>query len=134
MSRSGYSDDLGDEWKMIRWRGAVNSAIHGKRGQSLLRDLRDALDSMPEKRLIAGELVESDGEVCVLGRLAQVRGIDVSAIDIADRHQVANAFGIAHAMFCEIVNENDEGNWLETPEQRWHRMRRWVESSIKEAV
>lgn len=32
MSRCGYSDDY-DQWALIRWRGAVESAIRGKRGQ-----------------------------------------------------------------------------------------------------
>ncbi|KGC50992.1 hypothetical protein DO66_5867 [Burkholderia pseudomallei] len=36
MSRSGYSDDCGG-WSLIRWRGAVNSAIKGARGQKFLR-------------------------------------------------------------------------------------------------
>lgn len=35
MSRSGYSDDCYG-WELICWRGAVNSAIKGKRGQSFL--------------------------------------------------------------------------------------------------
>ena len=31
MSRSGYEDGL-EMWDLIRWRGAVASAIRGKRG------------------------------------------------------------------------------------------------------
>jgi hypothetical protein len=38
MSRSGYSDDC-DGWALIRWRGAVNSAIKGRRGQQALREI-----------------------------------------------------------------------------------------------
>jgi hypothetical protein len=37
MSRSGYSDDL-ENWSLIRWRGAVASAIRGRRGQAFLRE------------------------------------------------------------------------------------------------
>lgn len=37
MSRSGYTDE-DDIWAMIRWRGAVTSAIRGKRGQQALRE------------------------------------------------------------------------------------------------
>lgn len=44
MSRSGYNDDC-DGWALIRWRGAVNSAINGKRGQAFLRELVAALDA-----------------------------------------------------------------------------------------
>lgn len=42
MSRSGYTDDCDDQWALIRWRGAVNSAIKGKRGQQALRGRLDA--------------------------------------------------------------------------------------------
>ena len=57
MSRSGYVDDMCDEWALIRYRGAVKSAIRGKRGQAFLREMLAALDAMPEKRLISGALV-----------------------------------------------------------------------------
>ncbi|KGX48418.1 hypothetical protein [Burkholderia pseudomallei] len=68
MSRSGYSDD-GDNWSVIRWRGAVNSAIKGARGQEFLRDLAATLDAMPDKRLIDNEFRNSNGEFCALGVL-----------------------------------------------------------------
>lgn len=57
MSRSGYSDEIDDQWLSIMWRGRVTSAMRGKRGQAFLRDLVEALDAMPEKRLIAEYLV-----------------------------------------------------------------------------
>jgi hypothetical protein len=57
VSRSGYVDDMCDEWALIRYRGAVASAIRGKRGQAFLREMLAALDAMPEKRLTAGALV-----------------------------------------------------------------------------
>ena len=45
MSRSGYTDDYDDgyEWANIRWRGAVKSAIRGKRGQATLKAILDAM-------------------------------------------------------------------------------------------
>ena len=55
MSRSGYCDDL-DPLDLGRWRAQVASAIRGKRGQKLLKELLTALDSMPKKELIANEL------------------------------------------------------------------------------
>jgi hypothetical protein len=57
MSRSGYCEDMDDQWAHIRWRGAVTSAIRGRRGQAFLREMLAALDAMPEKRLVAGALV-----------------------------------------------------------------------------
>ena len=56
MSRSGYHDNMDDPLELGRWRGRVASAIRGKRGQRLLRDMLAALDAMSEKRLVADEI------------------------------------------------------------------------------
>ena len=131
MSRSGYSDDC-NGWDLIRWRGAVTSAIRGKRGRALLLELRDALDAMPEKVLIAHELVDAAGAFCTLGVLGNARGLDLSEIDPEDSDQVASLFDIAPALAKEIVFENDEAVWFdETPQRRWDRMRQWVELSLQ---
>lgn len=143
MSRSGYSDDIEDNWRHICWRGAVTSAIKGARGQAFLRELATALDSMPVKRLVTEEL-QTDGEFCTLGVVGNARGLDMAVIDPDAPETVAEKFGLASAMVREIVYENDEygGTWQwvegkqqyvrETPEQRWTRMRKWVESHIKQ--
>ncbi|WP_236326396.1 hypothetical protein [Pseudomonas poae] len=108
----------------------MNSALKGKRGQAFLIELRDALDAMPEKRLVADTL-EADGQFCTLGVLGAKRGIDMGTIDAHCRETVSEAFGIAPAMAAEVVFENDECGWNETPEQRWQRMRKWIGSHIK---
>ncbi len=136
MSRSGYSDDCDDHWALIRWRGAVSSAIRGERGQKLLRDLADALDAMPEKALIADELLVERGQVCALGSLGCARGMQdtLRTLDPYDSKAVSKAFDIAPALAAEIVFENDEGDWrrdAETPAQRWKRMRAWVAMQLK---
>jgi hypothetical protein len=133
MSRSGYSDDC-ENWSLICWRGAVTSALKGKRGQAFLLELRDAMDAMPEKRLVA-DVLEADGQFCTIGVLGAKRGINMEALDPDDREGVAEAFGIAPALAAEIVFMNDEGSWnAETPEQRWVRMREWVESNIQQVA
>ncbi len=131
MSRSGYSEDYdGGEWSLIRWRGAVTSAIRGARGQAFLREMREALDAMPEKRLVAWEL-EEKGEVCAIGAVGRRRGVDMSKIDPEDRETVAGTFGIADALACEIMWVNDEAGWHnETPEARFARVRKWVERQL----
>lgn len=142
MSRSGYYDDIDDNWQMIRWRGMVASAIRGKRGQKLLSDLLAALDAMPAKALIAHELETKDGDVCALGALGKARGIDMSKMDPED---VAAAFDVATPLAQEIVYMNDEYNdskWDEatkrsvdiSPEERWIRMRAWVASQLKTSI
>lgn len=132
MSRSGYIDDFDDILVLGRWRGQVASAIRGERGQKLLRDLRDALDAMPVKRLIRDELETESGEYCALGVLGKARGIDMSQLDPDEPEQVGSAFDISPCMASEIVYENDEHCDNATPEERWQRMRWWVNNQIRE--
>lgn len=130
MSRSGYVDDMDDQWALIRWRGAVKSAIRGKRGQSFLREMVAALDAMPEKSLITEELA-MNGEVCALGAVGMLRGIDMTQVEPTEYDEVAKLFGISDALAREIMFENDEGSLRnETAEQRWQRVRNWVQEQI----
>lgn len=124
MDRSGYVDDWDDQWSMIRWRGAVASAIRGKRGQAFLQEMADALDAMPNKRLVANEL-EADGEVCALGSVGRARGIDMAPIDPYDSETVAATFGISDALAREIMWLNDD-SWCQSPEDRFNAVRSWV--------
>ena len=88
MSRSGYSECV-DQWDLIRWRGAVNSAIHGKRGQAFLVELLAALDAMPVKELISEELIDEEGQVCALGAIGVARGLDMSKLDPEEHKDMA---------------------------------------------
>jgi hypothetical protein len=131
VNRSDYTDDDGDNWSLIRYRGAVTSAIRGRRGQAFLRELRDALDAMPEKVLIADELINEDGDFCALGVVGARRGIDLKVLDPEDYYELAKVFGISKSLVREIEFENDD-DWCHgcTPEKRWTYMRRWVERQI----
>lgn len=131
MSRSGYSDDCYG-WDLIRWRGAVTSAMFGRRGQKFFREMLIALDALEEKRLISEELANGQG-VCAIGAVGEARGLDMSKIDPWDRSQVSESFGIAPALAAEIAFMNDEGTYrVETPETRFARMRAWVVAQIRE--
>jgi len=139
MSRSGYSDDIDNYWQIIRWRGAVASALRGRRGQAFLRELIAALDALPLSRLVANTLTASPeldvigaSEYCALGAVGRRRAMDMTSIDPDDHESVAVAFDVAHAMACEIMWLNDEGSWRETPEQRWSRIRAWAVAHLKE--
>lgn len=161
MSRSGYSDDC-DGWALIRWRGAVNSAIKGKRGQAFLREVLATLDAMPEKRLVADSFHDQvEGQFCTLGAVGAARGLDMAPLEDADREYVAKAFGITQALAAEIMYENDgfqghdeyilvdveicgpmrrpkqhcQSHLMPNPHaamNRWSRMRAWIVSHIKE--
>lgn len=133
MSRSGYSDDCEN---LGLWRGAVERAISGKRGQALLIALRDALDAMPVKELAADSFKSVEGSYCTLGVLGANRGIDLSAMENAadnwEFDMIGDAYGSAKSLVQEIMFENDEGSYRldETPKQRWTRMRAWLDKHI----
>lgn len=133
MSRSGYSDDCDNDWELIMWRGAVSSALRGKRGQEFLKEMLVSLDALPQKRLIANELKTAEGEVCALGCVGISRKIDMTSIDIEEPGQVGNVFGIALAMAAEIqfINDDDFAYNQETPEARYKRVREWAVLQIK---
>ena len=133
MSRSGYSDDCSG-WELIRWRGAVASAIRGKRGQEFLREVLSVLDAMPVKQL-AKETLEAEGQFCTIGTVLHSRGIAIADGEMfwGSPDEIAQLLGSTHALVAEIVYENDEYYWLkETPAERWVRMRTWVFNNIKE--
>jgi hypothetical protein len=141
VSRSGYHDDL-DVLDLGRWRGQVASARRGKRGQKFLIDLLAALDAMPNKRLITGDLENEEGDVCAIGSLGKARALDMSKIDPTEPDEVSAAFDIAACLAQEVVYFNDEcynGSDFDpetrsytpmTPEKRWVKMRAWVAKQL----
>jgi hypothetical protein len=158
MSRSGYDDyDDYDPLATGRYRAQVASAIRGKRGQALLRELLAALDAMADKRLVAGEL-EADGSFCALGVVGHARGLNLANIDTYDVESLGPKFNIAEQLAREIMWVNDEHvsehRWIEVEicgpmrrwdvghrqtiqvpnecagEQRWRTVRDWVEKQI----
>src|SRR5688500_3217957 len=109
MSRSGY--DEGDCDYLELYRGTVERAIKGKRGQAFLRELAAAMDAMPEKVLVEGELIDESGCCCAIGVVCKSRQLDVSKIDAYEPRWVGKAVGIATSMAAEIAHMNDEC-WL----------------------
>jgi hypothetical protein len=130
MSRSWYSEDCDN---LGLWRGAVESAIRGKRGQAFLCEMAAALDAMPVRELVTHELACADG-VCAMGAVAAYRKLDVSNLDPGEPDDVAETFGVARALVQEIAFENDEdfSPTDRTSAERWQRMRRWVAARIGE--
>ena len=130
MGRANYSDD-GEYLEL--WRGAVDRAIYGKRGQEFLRDMLVALDSLPEKVLIAEDIVNEHGDLCALGAVARHRRINAVELDPEDHETLSVTFKISRAMVQEIEYVNDE-YWPEaTPQQRFAIVREWVTKKIRSA-
>lgn len=141
MSRSGYTDDMDSTWDLVMWRGAVTSAIRGKRGQAFLREMLAAMDAMPVKELIAEDLETQDGQVCAIGAVGAARGTDMEHVDPEDYNRIAAMFGIAPALAREIMYENDDRPlWdkelkrfaYEDPAHRFIRMRKWIVEKLND--
>lgn len=130
MSRSGYVDDVDDYWQWICWRGAVASAIRGKRGQAFLRELLNCLDNLPKPELIADQLITGDS-VCAIGAVGKARGVDMTNLDPYDSETVAATFGISEAFAKEIVWMNDEAGFDTGSYSRFERMRRWAIANLQ---
>jgi hypothetical protein len=150
MSRSGYTDD-GECYELNLYRANVDRALGGKRGQAFLKELLAALDVMPEKKLIAYDFVveppapEDEASpyyrprecgVCALASVGLARKMDMSGLDEgSDPEWVGMLFGISGMMAAEIEYMNDEACLaVETSEERWARMRRWVTLQILDEV
>jgi len=146
MSRSGYNEDGdNDNWAFICYRGAVTSAIKGKRGQAFLREALATMDAMPVKELIASEL-EQSGKFCTLGAVGHARGIDMSEMDTTNWLELSRTFNIAEVLAREIMYMNDEGvggfQWdlvngrharssvTNVPARRWEYVRKWIAAQI----
>lgn len=134
MSRSGYTDDgdCDDDLALGRWRGIIASATRGKRGQRFFLDLVAALDALPDKRLVSGELQNKEGAVCALGALGKFRGVDVGALDTYDHEALGKTFNVAEQLTQEVMYENDERRWNRmTDEQRWQDVRAWAVKQLR---
>lgn len=127
MSRHGYSDDCEN---LAMWRGVIASATRGKRGQAFFRALVEALDAMPEKRLVAAELQDREGSVCALGCLGRARGVELGSVRTDDWDALGELFDIAPQLSQEVMYVNDE--WRrESPEERWVRVRKWAARQVR---
>lgn len=127
MSRHGYSDNCDN---LAMWRGVIASATRGKRGQAFFRALLGALDAMPEKRLVLGELQDAEGSVCALGCLGKARGVDLKSVDTEDWGKLGELFDIAPQLAQEVMFMNDEGG-ARAAENRWRLVRDWVARQIR---
>ena len=137
MSRYSDCDDYGWEpWMEGQAAGALRSAIRGRRGQRLLRDLIAGLNALPEPELAAGSLEDPEtGCVCALGAVRLQRGpeavplrFDPSDPDI-DWRELAEPFDISETLAHAVVAQNEYGsrrNDEQSRRRRWLSVRAWA--------
>ncbi len=126
MSRHGYSDECEN---VAMWRGVIASATRGKRGQAFFRALVAALDAMPVRELVEGDLQTDEGAVCALGCLGKAKGVDLDKVDTEDWHQLGDVFNIAPQLAQEVMYVNDE-SFATSTETRWKQVRDWAARQI----
>lgn len=132
MGRHGYTNDDDDPLALGRWRAQVTSAIRGKRGQRFLRDLIRALDALPEKFLIKGDLVNEEGQVCALGAVGKHRAVpDIENMDTQDWEELGSVFDIASQLAQEVMYVNDEYGSVGVSRSRWSVVRVWAVEHIQ---
>jgi hypothetical protein len=87
--------------------------------------------------------VAAMGDVCAMGAVGKMRGLEMGKVDPENYEGVAQLFGINEKIAQEIAYTNDEcgrgrmveGKWVkETPEERYVRVRAWVQSQIKDGA
>ncbi len=155
MSRFDGDDGDGEGMPPQLWMQAVRNALKGKRGQAILRELKEALLSLPRPHLISG-VVAFEGEVCPLGALARRRieageaikvygrtlrtaeDLESMRFDLGDEMgavELGEAMGLKRAMAWGLAYENDEGGpWKETDAGRYQRILGWIEGCLEKAA
>ena len=134
MNRSGYVQQTEANRKDYKeWRGRIKTLLCYSSVQALLGKLAQALDDMPVKELIAGELISGSGQVCAIGALCQSQGIthtQVKDIKLDDVHEIAALIQAPYEIVAEIEAINDEKFARDpSPAYRWRRVRDWVEKN-----
>lgn len=145
MSRITYYDDWGDGYYTVGlWNGTVKSALNGRRGQAVLREIEAALLALPRKRLV--ENAGGDGEtVCVLGALDWHRKVQQGVpVDEAMRavgeesedtlyepHVAAEHLNLTYPLAFTLMEENDEMTMHLSPEERYEAVLAYVRKMIR---
>lgn len=153
-----YDPQFANEWDL--WEANWLRHLRGANGQEVLRDLRDALLALPERKLIEGRLADEQGCVCTVGALAlyrrtlsgerpedvldELRNLikpderwgDIDAYEAEERTVACGVgLGLKRMMAMALAGKNDD--WYaddKTPEQRFERVLKWVESKIADPV
>ena len=142
------------EWWL--WENALKRSFNSRRGQLMLRELRDALLALPEQKLIYSRLADATGGVCAMGALAlhhRVKAGEEREAVLYDLHEsepgdddyietweieqttltVAEHVGMAKTMAVDVAWHNDREH-DETPEERYTRILAWLDNVILDEV
>ena len=131
-----FDDYYWEPWMEGQAAGAMRSAIRGRRGQQLLRDLIAGLDALPVQELAAGALEDPEtGCVCALGAVRLQRGAEAVPLHFdptdpdIDWRDLAEPFDISETLANAVVSQNeyyDKFNDEYSRRRRWQSVRAWA--------
>lgn len=141
MSRDWEGEDDSDYWMLNygRWEHGMKVAFKSKKGKKFLNEIKEALETMPVKKLIYGSLCEyrlnenEEPEVlsCAIGVYARYKGMNYNQLlddpeDTWETVEIGQSFGMTQTLAWAIGYTNDSGDYKETDEERWQRVYNWV--------
>jgi hypothetical protein len=141
MSRINVSEDC-DEFPNAAelWHANIQRSLAGRKGQAILRELRDALLALPQKRLIDEYVANEQGEVCTVGALLLERRVragedrEAALADLAKVEDYTDSYaadkGVPKILAWWFAYVNDYELRHLTPEDRYAHVLRDVESRI----
>jgi len=140
--RINYSDEEDFPNQAFLWEANYERSLKGRKGQSALRDIEQALLALPEKKLIADALQDDDGQVCAIGALAKHKGVsmpppleidsefeDYKVID--QMVELGRSLGVPKLVAIAVIHENDNDWNVPTPEARYRRVLTWVQRQLR---
>lgn len=157
MSRFYDCDDWdGEGMPPHLWESVIKRAMQGKRGKQVLREIREALLAMLEKKLANGVFYDK-GVCCTLGAYAahkvQHGGIVLNRgkqferrintleelqdrtefmVDALDTEEFGKSMGLTMALSCQIAWLNDEALDGYSEEERYEKMLEKINSLLEE--
>lgn len=132
------------------WTANAERAIRGKAGRRFLRELRAAMEALPDKRLIEGSF-SLGGEVCAMGAVAVQREIAAGktreeALALVeevwggegrtddDGASIGReALGLTYVLAWELAFLNDGDGYdraRTTPEDRYRKVMKWIDLNL----
>lgn len=137
--------DGNEEFRRGAWAENSRRAFASKKGLKMLRELRDALAALPERRLLGGQFAniwhEDDdsirvGDVCAIGALAKYKGFEFTShhgsedFDGFETAAIARSLGMSYVMGYDLAYRNDETYGSLGESERWWTMYGWLTAMI----
>lgn len=126
------SDDYEEQFNNELWFLDYNreKALKGKKGRAALKELKDILAEMLDKRLESGYL-QVDGIACLVGAYAKAKGFELpEAGNYWDTIKIGQLAGLSKPLTEYFILMNDDYWENYTPEERYTTAVKWVDLEL----